>query len=170
MAVWVIHLLISGHDRRTAPKFGTHVRIDTLTLKKNLTHPTPGGFRGLYIVKKNSRWIAPKFGTHVRIDTLTLKKKKKFDPPHPRGFRGLYIVKNLSRRRAPKFGTHVRIDTLTLKKKYLTHPTPGGFRGLNCLARLALARERTPSVLNKKPTSGVLINDITDHFPVVYTM
>ena len=26
-----------------------------------------------------------------------------------------------------------------------THPTPGGFRGLNCLARLALARERTPS-------------------------
>ena len=22
------------HDRRTAPKFGTHVRIDTLTLKK----------------------------------------------------------------------------------------------------------------------------------------
>ena len=24
-------------------------------------------------------------------------------------------------------------------------PTPGGFRGLNCLARLALARERTPS-------------------------
>ena len=30
MAVWVIHLLISGHDRRTAPKFGTHVRIDTV--------------------------------------------------------------------------------------------------------------------------------------------
>ena len=23
------------HDRQTAPKFGTHVRIDTLTLKKN---------------------------------------------------------------------------------------------------------------------------------------
>ena len=35
--------LISGHDRRTAPRFGTHVRIDTLTLKKNLTHPTRGG-------------------------------------------------------------------------------------------------------------------------------
>ena len=78
VAVWFIHLLISGHDRRTAPKFGTHVRIDTLTFKKikMLTHPTPGGFRGLYIVKKNSRRIAPKFGTHVRIDTLTLKKKK----------------------------------------------------------------------------------------------
>ena len=58
--------------RRTAPKFGTHVRIDTLTLKKNLTHPTPGGFRGLSIVKNLSRWAAPKFGTHVRIDTLTL--------------------------------------------------------------------------------------------------
>ena len=29
-----------------------------------------------------------------------------------------------------------------------THPTPGGFRGLNCLARLALARERTPSITN----------------------
>ena len=41
------------HDRRTAPKFCTHVRRDTLTLKKiqNLTHPTPGGFRGLSIVK-----------------------------------------------------------------------------------------------------------------------
>ena len=51
VVVWVIHLLISGHDRRTAPKFGTHVRIDTLTLKKKiLTHPTRGGFRGLCIV------------------------------------------------------------------------------------------------------------------------
>ena len=28
-----------------------------------------------------------------------------------------------------------------------THPTPVGFRGLNCLARLALARERTPSTV-----------------------
>ena len=31
-----------------------------------------------------------------------------------------------------------------------TYPTPGGFwsfRGLNCLARLALARERTPSII-----------------------
>ena len=63
------------------------------------------------------------------------------------GFRGLSIVKNLSRRTAHKFGTHVRIDTLTLKKlNILTHPTPGGFRRLNCLARLALARERTPSI------------------------
>ena len=113
-AVWVIHLLISGHDRRTAPKFGTHVRIDTLTLKKNLTHPTPGGFRGLYIVKKKLRRIAPKFGTHVRIDTLTLKKITFLTHPTPGGFRGLYIVKNLSRRIEPKFGTHVRIDTLTL--------------------------------------------------------
>ena len=39
---------------RIAPKFGTHVPIDTLTLigYKKLTHPTPGGFRGLlYVVR-----------------------------------------------------------------------------------------------------------------------
>ena len=93
--MWVIHLLISGHDRRTAPKFGTHVRIDTLTLKKNLTHPTPGGYRGLYIVKNLSRRIAPKFGTHVWIDTLTLKKKN-LTHPTPGGFRGLYTVEPLT--------------------------------------------------------------------------
>ena len=67
--------------RRTAPKFGTHVRIDTITLNK-LTPPTPGGFRGLSTVKNLSRRTAPKFGTHVRIDTLTLKK---IDPPPPQG-------------------------------------------------------------------------------------
>ena len=39
------------HDRRTAPKFGTHVRIETrLALtKKKFTNPTPEGFRGLFI-------------------------------------------------------------------------------------------------------------------------
>ena len=42
-------------------------------LKKNLTHPTRGGFRGLSIVKNLSRRTTPKFGTHARIDTLTLK-------------------------------------------------------------------------------------------------
>ena len=39
------------HGRRTAPKFRTHVRIETrlaLTYKQ-MTHPTPGGFRGLPI-------------------------------------------------------------------------------------------------------------------------
>ena len=91
-------------------------RYSHLKKTKNFDPPHPRGFRGLYIVKKNSRRIAPKFGTHVRIDTLTLKKNFFFDPPHPRGFRGLYNVKNLSRRIAPKFGTHVRIDTLTLNK------------------------------------------------------
>ena len=55
-------------SRQTAPKFGTHVRIDSLTLKKHFfTHPTPGGFRRLTIVKNLSRRTAPKFGTHVRI-------------------------------------------------------------------------------------------------------
>ena len=52
VVVWVIHLLISGHDRRTAPKFGTHVRIDTLTIKK-LTHPTPGGIGGYRLPFRN---------------------------------------------------------------------------------------------------------------------
>ena len=110
VVVWVIHLLISGHDRRTAPKLGMHVRIDTLNLKK-IDPPHHGG--GL---KNLSRRIVPKFGTHVRIDTLTLKKITMLTHPTPGGIRGLYIVKNLSRRTAPKFGTHVRIDTLTLKK------------------------------------------------------
>ena len=35
--------------RLTAPKFGTHVRIDTLKFDP----PHPGGFRGLSIVKKS---------------------------------------------------------------------------------------------------------------------
>ena len=107
--MWAIHLLISGHDRRTAPKFGTHVRIDTLTLKKNVDPPTPGGFRGLYIVKNLSRRIdlsrqtAPKFGTHVRIDTLTLKNKQKLTHPTPGGFKGLNCLARLAlaRERTP---------------------------------------------------------------------
>ena len=70
------------HDRRTAPKFGTHVRVDTLTIIFCFDPPHPRGFRGLSIVKNLSRRAAPKFGMHVRIDTLTLKK---IDPPHPRG-------------------------------------------------------------------------------------
>ena len=118
--------IVKNLSRRTAPKFGTHVRIDTLTLKKKLTHPTPGGFRGLSIVKNLSRRTAPKFGTRVRIDTLTLKKML----THPRGeFRGLSIVKNLSQRTAPKFGTHVRIyiyiysrnKRLHMDCRYVTH-------------------------------------------------
>ena len=123
-------------------KFGTHVRIDTLTLNK-FDPPHPRGFRGLSIVKNLSRPTAPNFGTHMRIDTLTLKKK--LTHPTPGGFRGLSIVTHILRRTAPKFGTHVRIDTLTLKK--IDPPHPRGVWGLNCLARLALARERTPSYL-----------------------
>ena len=141
--------IVKNLSRRIASKFGTHVRIDTLTLKKikMLTHPTPGGFRGLYIVKNLSRRIAPKFGTHVRIDTH-LKKKKNLTHPTPGGFRGLYIVtKSFATDRAQIW--HACADRYSHLKKYikkLTHPTPGGFRGLNCLARLALARERTPSL------------------------
>ena len=66
-----------------ADRYSHHNKI------KNLTHPTPGGFRGLYIVKNLSRRIAPKFGTHVRIDTLTLKKIKCLTHPTPGGFSDL---------------------------------------------------------------------------------
>ena len=40
--------LFFRHDRRTATKFGTHIRVDTgliLSLKK-FTHPTPEGSHG----------------------------------------------------------------------------------------------------------------------------
>ena len=38
------------HDRRTVPKFGTHVRIETrLALTKKIDQPHPEGFRGLFI-------------------------------------------------------------------------------------------------------------------------
>ena len=145
------------------------MRIDTLTLKKIkiLTHPTPGGFRGLYIVKNLSRRIAPKFGTHVRIDTLTLTFF--LTHPTPGGFRGLYIVKkSFATDRAQIW--HACADRYSHLKKYikkLTHPTPGGFRGLDCLARLALARERTPS-MNKiiwLQSQDVATVDIFPHFP-----
>ena len=115
-------------DRRIAPKFGTHVWIDTLTLKTNLTHPTPGWFRGLSIVKKSFAMDRAQI-RHACADRYS-HLKFVLTQPTPGGFRGLSIVKNLSRRTAPKFGTHVRIDTLTLKNK-LTHPTPGRFRGLS---------------------------------------
>ena len=128
--LYTLHLLISGHDRRTAPKFGSHVRIDKYShLKKNIDPPHLGDFRGLSIVINLSRRTAPKFGTHVRIDTLTLNI---FLPTPPGGVRGLSIVKHLSRQTAPKFGTHVRIDT-----QNLTHPIAGGFRGLSIVKNLS---------------------------------
>ena len=99
---------------RTAPKFGTHVRMDSLTLKKMDPPPPQGGLGGYLLLTNLSRRNAPKLCTHVRIYSLT--SKKNVTHPHPRGFRGLSIVKNISRRNAPKLCTHVRIDTLTLKK------------------------------------------------------
>ena len=53
-------------------------------LKIVLTHPTPGWFRVLSIVKNILRRTAPKFGTHVWIDTLTFK-----NIDTPRGVWGL---------------------------------------------------------------------------------
>ena len=59
------------HDRRTATKFGTHMRVDMglILSQKNVTHPTPGGFLGdqkikslgnvmncQKIQKKKTRW------------------------------------------------------------------------------------------------------------------
>ena len=41
---------------------------------------------------------------------------------------------------------HACADRYSHLKTNLTHLTPGGFRGLNCLARLALARDRTPII------------------------
>ena len=39
------------HERRTAPKFGTHVRMETrlAVTKTKFTNPTPEGCRGLFI-------------------------------------------------------------------------------------------------------------------------
>ena len=114
------------------------MRIDTLILKQiqHLTHPTPGGFRGLYIVKNLLRRIRTQIW-HACADRYS-HLKNVFDLPHPRGFRGLSIVKHLLRRTAPKFGTHVRIDTLTLKTiTNLTHPTPGGLGGYLLLKNLS---------------------------------
>ena len=54
-----------------------------------MTQPTPGGFKGLSIVKNLSRRTAPKFGTHVRIDTLTLNF---FLPNPPQGGLGGYLL------------------------------------------------------------------------------
>ena len=80
------------HGRRTALKFGTHVRIETrLALAKKLTQPTQGGY--LCVSVATMMWddvvlwdvcgffrhdprTAPKFCTHVRIDTITLKQFK----------------------------------------------------------------------------------------------
>ena len=47
------------HDRRTAPKFGTHVWIETrlaLTQKK-LTNPTPEGFRGYLLMSVGGMFV-----------------------------------------------------------------------------------------------------------------
>ena len=131
------------HGRRTAPKFGTHVWIETrLALtKKQLTHPTPGGFRGLSIdacgrcdvclwvcgmMFVGCVWRPPDRAQiwHACADRYSYLKKN-LTHPTPGGFRGSSIVKNLSRRTAPKFGTHVRIYTLTLKTKF-DPPHPRG--------------------------------------------
>ena len=92
------------HERRTAPKFGTHdVRIETrlVLAQKNVTHPTPGEFRGLSI--DVCVWV----GVSCVCDDVCLWVGV--------SCASLTYFGDLLRRTAPKFGTHVRIDTLTLK-------------------------------------------------------
>ena len=125
------------HGRRTAPKFGTHVRIETrLALTKKIHPPHPWGFRGLSIdvcdmcdvclwvcgmMFAGCVWRPPDRAQiwHACADRYSHLKTNWPTPPQG-GVMGLYIVKHLSRRTAPKFGKHVRIDTLTLKTN-LTH-------------------------------------------------
>ena len=90
--------------RRIAPKFCTHVRIDTLTLIFCLTHPTPGGLSepNPDVAMCVAAWrrgcvgySLTYFGTrpsdraqiwHACADRHShLKQTKQFDPPHPRG-------------------------------------------------------------------------------------
>ena len=118
------------HERRTAPKFGTHVRIDTLTLKK-LTNPTPWGLFD-FVRSYTCAFVISWHGSDGRTgrpdaDGSTAGRRR---PDLRTGVRldvglpgqTLSIVKNLSRRTTPKFGRHVRIDTLTLKKIDPPHP------------------------------------------------
>ena len=105
---------------RIEPKFGTHVRIDTLTLKtlkKWTDHPTPGGLsEPIVYVLWRCAWrkmfvcgfvadvyaSLTYFGTrpsdraqiwHECADRYShLKNNNFFDPPHPRGGLGGYIL------------------------------------------------------------------------------
>ena len=72
------------HDRLTATKVGTHVRIDlgNIQTKTNLTHPTQGGPGGI-LEDQNS--------TKVREMSWTAQKINTKINPHPTGsgsFRG----------------------------------------------------------------------------------
>ena len=67
---------------------------------------------------------------------------------------------NHARPRTTDHGCHI-----CLRKRYPPHPP--GFRGLNCLARLALARERTPGLLKVKNIIA-LINDIFSSPTCIY--
>ena len=93
---------IFRHGRRTAPTFGTHIRIETRLALTNFFLPIPPqvglggyilmcvgcvmfvcGFVGLWHDVCGMCVTAPKLGTYVRIDTLTLNKK--CDSLHPKG-------------------------------------------------------------------------------------
>ena len=71
------------HGPRNEPRLGTHVRIDTLTLKKlkKLTHPTPGGLTGLLYVVRSfvPRQCWPRSGQNG-----TTARPRATDPARPR--------------------------------------------------------------------------------------
>ena len=97
--------------RRIAPKLCADIGHISSHLKK-LTHPTPGGFRGL----------------PIQCHTLRPQSVRAYFRSSPCVLSSYYILDRRtapSDRTAPKFGTHVRIDSLTLKKN-LTHPHPRG--------------------------------------------
>ena len=71
----------------------------------------------------------PRTTTHARPRTTTHDRPRTHDHARPR---------------TTDHSCHI-----CLRKRCPPHPR--GFRGLNCLARLALARERTPSGLNLYP-------------------
>ena len=151
-----------------------------------MTHPTPGGFRGLLYVVRSfvPRQCWPRSGQHGFAGRTARPRTTAHDRPrtithdhewpttharpttydHERPTLHDHARPRMTDRARPRTTDHARQRTTTHDQAWPTthdrarpttaaifvwgsgtHPTPGGFRGLNCLARLALARERTPS-------------------------
>ena len=150
--------------RRIAPKFCTHVPIDSHLnrIKKNWPTPPQGGLGGYYMLFVRS--FLPSF---VRVTAvLAAKRAERHDHARPTAHDHEWPTTHARPRTTTHYHawptTHARPRThnrarTTAHDRPRTHdharppylfeeavptPPPGG---LNCLARLALARERTPS-------------------------